>query len=494
KGLKHRHIAQLFDVLEERGELVVVQELVRGHTLLQEIDFRGGSLPLPRIYTIFRQILAAVGHAHSTGILHMALNPNKIMISRSGEDDRIKILDFGLGPYHDKGSEQSAFNVLELDVQQGFYLSPEQLHKAMGVSEKSDLYSIGILLYEGATGYVPFGAENIYGVIRGHLLDRPEPPSNLQPEVPWYLGATILKALAKHPDDRFEDARDFGYHIIACQTEAVIPLMPKKVKVARVRSSSPEMRAVSPDEGEPDAAPAATEEAGGNGRAAGAPSREGQCSEPRVSVQSVIGRLRQAPGQPPPPPPPPSPRGDQLRPDATVFVRAVGLAEQEEADRPSRGRRVEQLPELLEVGEATQQVQAIMEDSDPRVPVMVEERTPTERDAPTPSGKCTAVDAADSQAVPAAAPSGRGAAATNAPSGRNDPAGFERPQSGKQAQLPRGLAQRELKPLPEGVVEPSYLALLRIRTARRQEEGASSESPLTTMTKLGFGRSGFKRP
>lgn len=446
KALKHRHIAQFYELFEDRGELCVVQELVRGHTLLQEMDYRGGSLPLPRIYTIFRQILSAVGHAHSAGILHLALNPNKIMISRNGEEDRIKLLDFGLGPFHSKGSDQPGFNVLEPDVQQGFYLSPEQLHKTMSVSPRSDLYSIGILLYEGATGYVPFGADNIYGVIRGHLLDRPETPSSLQAEVPWYLSATILKALAKHPEDRFDDARDFGYHIIACQTGAVISMATRKVKVARVKGPSPE-------DGQPQ---------GSNGAARS----DARPAAGETDARTQTPRVRSEP-----------------RPDATRFVQAIQLPDDDQVGEPV-GESVPQ-PVSPAVEEAAPDEASTatlcLDDSNPNVAALPGDATSTLTGLPPMLEEPQPPPPASLEPAAAAAPDGRIFAKIR----QHDPG---------QPLLPRGLAPRSPKPLPEGLTEPSFLVLLQVRPAAGAHQPAEeSISPLAAISKLGLTRTGFKR-
>lgn len=467
KTLRHRHIAQLVDVVEDRGERVVVQEYVRGHSLQQEMDYRGEALPLPRIYTIWRQILSALGHAHGLGLLHLDLRASKILISRNGEEDRIKILDFGLGPVHDKGSDRGEHNIVELDVHTAYYLSPDQLHRGMAVSPRSDLYSVGVLLYEAATGFVPFGGEDLYAVIRGHLLDTPEAPEKLAAIIPWYLSATILRALAKHPEDRFDDARDFGYHIIACQTGAVLRLRPRAVRVARKagaegvegsdsgRRPAPDPRAPTPTPAKPRAPEPPLDETLvdlDDEDEVQAPPPPG--GETRISLDALVSRIS-------------GPRLPAVNASPPPSPAAPDLSPQRQRQRPPR----------------------------PNVPVLGDEAETLEMEPMDDGATTTQV------ALPMGALLGEdgGPGADSAPA-QPPPArrpGLQMPAPGRPV-LPRGLAPRDLKPLPEGVPEPSYLALLSVdarsvsATSATPVPGGPVSSPLSMMGRMG-GRSGYTR-
>lgn len=471
KGLRHRHIAQFLDVVEDRGERAIVQEYVRGHSLADEMDARGGSLPLARIYAIWRQLLSAIGHAHSAEVLHLCLRPSKVMIVRAGDEDRVKVLDFGVGPVYDSGNERPDYNIEELDVQHAYYISPDQLHRAVATSEKSDLYSAGVLLYEACTGYVPFGGDDLYDVIRGHLLVRPEPPARLAANIPWHLSAVTLKAIAKHPDDRPEDARDFGYHVIACQTGSVLRVKPRTVRVARRVAAPPDtpvVASVPEEDAEPDTGPQDTSphvaDAGDTVPHEVMAARAG----PRVSVESLISRLSDS---------------SPTMPVAPVSVEA---REQDEPD------------DAGDDDENTSLVTALMFDDEDRAPTQeVEDEHPTrpvvglaelEDDAATVPLVLPAAPP-----VPPPAPAAKPAAAT--PSARPPAAGTAAALIATETQRPTlrpGRVPRELRDLPPGVPQPAYLELLRIPEVATALSGeALPDSPVMLVGRIGVGRRGY---
>ncbi len=428
KAMRHRHLVPLLDLVEDAGRRIIVQEFVRGHSLLQELDERGGALPLARFYVIFRQVLAAIGHAHGLGILHLALRPNKIMISRTGEEDRIKLLDVGLGPVHNTGSSLPHHNPMELEVDCAYYLAPEQFHKGMDVSHKSDIYSVGVLMYEAATGYVPFGGEDIYDVIRGHLMDRPQAPASLEPSVPWHLSATILRALSKHPADRFEDARDFGYHLIACQRGAVLEAKPRAVKVKR-KSPPPETVPERADEDTRKTVPIPEPPLEAQG--------ESEVSSPDVDAMD-----------------------DPEDATATMVSSIPDIASVEPEARPEDE---DDSPEEAD------------EDTDPSIlaaRLVEDERSTTLKERAT-------LPVAPLPEVPKVARL----------------KGFDTPGP----TLPRGLPPRDLKPLPEGVPNPSYLGLLEVDEPRPDEPephaDPTGDDSAPVVSRIGLSRlAGYKAP
>jgi serine/threonine protein kinase len=131
-----------------------------------------------------------------------------------------------------------------MPVHLAYYLAPDQAHRGMAPSPRSDVYALGVMLYEALTGYVPFGGDDVYQVVRGHLMDPPPPPRGLVPDLPWHVEAVVLRALAKHPDDRIESSHELALYLRGCASGAIVP--------------SPQAPAVTP-------VPAAPTPAGGNG-------------------------------------------------------------------------------------------------------------------------------------------------------------------------------------------------------------------------------------
>jgi len=470
KGLRHRHIAQLLDLVEDRGERALVQEYVRGHSLADEMDARGGSLPLQRVYAIWRQLLAAMGHAHSAEVLHLCLRPSKVMIVRAGDEDRVKVLDFGIGPVYDSGNERPDYNVEELDVQHAYYISPDQLHRGVAVSPKSDLYSAGVLLYEACTGYVPFGGDDLYDVIRGHLLVRPEPPSRLASNIPWHLSAVMLKAIAKHPDDRLEDARDFGYHIIACQTGAVLRARPRTVRVARRVSAAaqptpPPTPAPTPQtEPESDTAPQDTTVQAPV--ADTIPHEVGSTQpEPRVSVAALMSRLGDSSATVPSQTVPADDE-DSEDEENTALVPALDF---DDEDRTATDQAIDDQPTRPVVGLVDP------EDTVATTPVAVPPLPPPP--PPKPAGSPRPTERAAGSPPPAS----KRAVLPGRVSPETRPA------------LRPGRVPRELRELPAGVPQPTYLELLRIPDPPGgPEEEPTPESAVLIVGRMGIGRRGYK--
>ncbi|CAN5477296.1 hypothetical protein BH11MYX1_BH11MYX1_28040 [soil metagenome] len=196
--LDHPNLVASVDVFAEAGTLYLVMEHVRGRTLAAAIV--DGPLH-PRLALVFvRQLLEGVGHAHALGLVHRDLKPDNIMLVDMGGWERAKILDFGLVKL--LGDAEAAIGGAKLTrtgIVSGTpaYMSPEQ---ALGriVDARSDLYSIGVILYELLLGKVPFDHPEVQIVMRMHVK-APVPPADLPPE----LAALVVGALAKDPAHRF---------------------------------------------------------------------------------------------------------------------------------------------------------------------------------------------------------------------------------------------------------------------------------------------------
>ncbi len=196
-ALVHPGIVNIYDQLSTEDEYCIVMEYVCGITLREYMDFHG-ALSLKECLACTRQILGALHAAHSRGIVHRDIKPANIMITTDG---RIKVTDFGIARLPGK----DGFLMPDRTVGSVHYISPEQAG-GRAVDERSDLYSLGIVLYEMLTGCVPFDAERAADVAMMQISTRPTPPSALRRDLPAELEQIVLCALEKDPAARFDSA------------------------------------------------------------------------------------------------------------------------------------------------------------------------------------------------------------------------------------------------------------------------------------------------
>ncbi|MGE5675306.1 MAG: Stk1 family PASTA domain-containing Ser/Thr kinase [Mycobacterium leprae] len=196
-SLSHPNVVQIYDVGEEDGQYYIVMELVQGSTLKQLIQEQG-PLPVADAARIAVEVLAALAHAHMHRIVHRDVKPHNILISRDG---RVKVTDFGIARAITTDTVTRTGSIMG----SAHYFSPEQAN-GQPTGEKSDLYSVGVVLYEMVTGAVPFQGESPITVALKHLREEPVPPAQLNPEVPLELQQIVMRALEKEPDDRFPSA------------------------------------------------------------------------------------------------------------------------------------------------------------------------------------------------------------------------------------------------------------------------------------------------
>jgi serine/threonine-protein kinase len=197
-GLNHPNIVSIFDRGLAEGTYYIAMEYLDGRTL-KELLVKNGPTPVPIAIDYARQILGALAFAHRHGIVHRDIKPHNIVV---GSDGRLKVTDFGIAR-----SGASQMTEAGSIVGTAQYLSPEQARGAP-VDPRSDIYSLGIVLYEMLTGKVPFTGDTPVEIAMKHLSQIPEPPSELRPEVPHDLDAVVMRALAKDPDQRYESAEE----------------------------------------------------------------------------------------------------------------------------------------------------------------------------------------------------------------------------------------------------------------------------------------------
>ncbi len=199
-SLDHRNIAQLRTALRVNNQLVMVMELVPGETVEQRIT--RGPLDLPSATGIATQVLDALTYAHARGIIHRDVKPANIMVTPAG---LVKVTDFGIAA----GAPARRLTKTGLAVGSLYYMSPEQI-RAMPVDGRSDLYSLGVTLYEMLSGHRPFEGASDFELMKAHLEQQPPPVSAWNPHIPVLLAAAISRAIAKRPEDRFQSAAEFA--------------------------------------------------------------------------------------------------------------------------------------------------------------------------------------------------------------------------------------------------------------------------------------------
>jgi eukaryotic-like serine/threonine-protein kinase len=195
-GLSHPNIVSIFDRGEAEGTYYISMEYLDGRSLKEMITKRGPA-PINVAVDYARQVLAALRVAHRQGLVHRDIKPHNVLVDGEG---RIKVTDFGIAR---AGPSQMTEEGSIIGTAQ--YLSPEQAQGAP-VTPASDLYSVGIVLYELLTGTVPFGGETPVELAMKHLSKVPEPPSRIRPEVPRDLDFVVMRALAKAPTERYQSA------------------------------------------------------------------------------------------------------------------------------------------------------------------------------------------------------------------------------------------------------------------------------------------------
>ena len=216
-GLNHPNIVQIYDRGEAEGTYYIAMEYLDGRSL-KEIIQQFAPLRVDHITSIASQILEALRFAHRRDVVHRDIKPQNMIVDDEG---RVKVTDFGIARAGSASSMTETGSILGT----AHYLSPEQAQGGH-VEASSDLYSLGVVMYEMATGKLPFTADNPVAIAMQHVTDPPVVPSALVPDMPHDLEQIILRALAKRPEHRYLTAASFLEDIHRLQRgEAVAPAL-----------------------------------------------------------------------------------------------------------------------------------------------------------------------------------------------------------------------------------------------------------------------------
>ena len=204
--LRHSNIVAVLDFIVEPDVLAIVMEFLDGPSLEDMLRARRTPMTPGEATPLFRQILEAVGFAHSNGVVHRDLKPSNVMIVQEGTKQIAKVLDFGLVKILGEGPQLTRTGAKMGTL---WYMSPEQCEGARDVGPATDIYALGVTLYQMLTANVPFGGVSDYKIMKGHIELEPPRPSSFVSGLPSQLEQVVLKALTKDPAERWESCAGF---------------------------------------------------------------------------------------------------------------------------------------------------------------------------------------------------------------------------------------------------------------------------------------------
>jgi serine/threonine-protein kinase len=195
-ALDHPNIAALRTALTVNNQLIMIMEYVEGQTLASRLE--QGPLPVSDAVNYIDQALLALGYAHQRQVIHRDIKPSNMMLTPQGV---VKLMDFGIA----RSAGDRTLTMTGTTLGSLYYMSPEQV-KGSNVDARSDLYSVGVSLYEMVTGQCPFQADSDYSILAAHIQQTPKPPIELRRDLPSALNDIILMAMEKDPARRFQSA------------------------------------------------------------------------------------------------------------------------------------------------------------------------------------------------------------------------------------------------------------------------------------------------
>ncbi len=228
--LNHPNIVAVHAFYDEPEHPFLVMDYVEGASL-EALIRRNGPLGYKRALPLFRQILQGLSYAHRKGIIHRHIRPSNIFITKDG---RVKIADFGLA----QKQNGHDLDVAAMSLGALHYLSPEHVRRRVEIDHRSDLYEVGMALYETLTGRTPFQEEDTaYIIMRAIIEQEFEPPTRFAPNVPEALAEVVMKAMAKAPEDRYQSADEMMAAIEAFETGTPVAPTPEPEPAAAPKAA-----------------------------------------------------------------------------------------------------------------------------------------------------------------------------------------------------------------------------------------------------------------
>ncbi|HEY74863.1 MAG TPA: protein kinase [Thermoflexia bacterium] len=231
--LDHPNIVPIYDFAEHRGHPYLVMRFIEGETLKARL--RRGPLSLDEVWRVMRAVGDALSYAHKRGVLHRDIKPSNIILTPEGH---VYLTDFGLARMAQAGE-----STLSRDMMVGTpqYISPEQAKGETNLDARTDIYSLGVVLYELLVGRAPFQGDTPYAVIHDHIFTPLPLPRSLKPDLPEALERVLLKALAKDPDDRFQSVDEMiqAFEEALGDASTVATALPETVVAPRPVEPSP---------------------------------------------------------------------------------------------------------------------------------------------------------------------------------------------------------------------------------------------------------------
>ncbi len=202
-ALRHSNIMVIYDVGLEGNTHYIAAEYLEGHTLSQVIAELRGPLPLQRTVNTMSQLASALDFAHQRGLVHRDIKPSNVFVDA---DDHVTLMDFGIAKALQGGAQMTRTGTM---VGTPEYMSPEQA-EGKQIDQRSDIYSLGVMLYQLLTGRVPFAAETPTAILLAHVMQTPMLPRQLNAAIPPAVESVVMRSLAKRPQDRFASAGELA--------------------------------------------------------------------------------------------------------------------------------------------------------------------------------------------------------------------------------------------------------------------------------------------
>ena len=206
-SFNHPNIATVYGLIQQQNSLLLIMEFVKGWTLSQLLHAHKAIPPEKAIY-ILNTALTAIGYAHKQGVIHRDLKPNNLMLNDNG---LIKVMDFGVARVLSAPKHTQTGQLIGTPK----YMPPEQI-RGEEPDARTDIYAMGIVLYQLLTGRVPFSGDSDYQLMKSQIEDPPPPPKNYSDNISDQLQAIILRALSKSSNDRYADAEHFAKALTTC--------------------------------------------------------------------------------------------------------------------------------------------------------------------------------------------------------------------------------------------------------------------------------------